>query len=234
MLNECRRLLEGGLLFGIATGRGRSVRDSLQSGLPRRVWGRVWVGYYNGGDVAPLADDSAPSLTNEVDPLLADALELLKAAPSLAAWCKLTQRPKQLTVEPTGGISSERLASEVMTVLAPLEHRGVRVLASSHSVDVLPPGTGKLTVVDAIASRLNQGRQVLCIGDRGAWPGNDCALLSHHPSLSVDEVSSSLTTCWNLAPAGVSGPSATLLYLRAIRVEHGYATLSGRDLWVSR
>jgi hypothetical protein len=231
ILSECQRLLAGGIVIGIATGRGRSVRDALQDGLPRQSWQQVVVGYYNGGDIAALTDTSAPSRDGAIEPLLTQAARLLENVPAVKACCTLTIRPKQITVEPTAAISTDRLMSEVMTVLAPLEEQGVRVLASSHSVDVLPCGVGKLAVVDVVKQRVGPNRQVLCIGDRGAWPGNDCALLTHQPSLSVDEVSSSFTTCWNLVAPGLTGPDAALRYLRAVRLTEGSATFDGRDFW---
>ena len=229
--NECRRLLEGGILIGIATGRGRSVRESLQSALPRGLWDRVFVGYYNGGEIAGLARDDVPSREATAEPPLDVAKDLLERDSLLQGIASLTARRRQITVEPKRCISTEALMSYVMTLLASLEEQGVRVLTSSHSVDVLPPGVGKLAVVHEVQRRLREGTEVLAIGDRGAWPGNDCALLSHVPSLSVDEVSSSLMTCWNIAPSGVSGADAVLKYLQLVSVSHGYATLDARDLW---
>ncbi len=229
--NECRRILEGGVVIGIATGRGRSVRESLQKTLPRGLWDRVVVGYYNGGEIAPLVRDDVPSRDAPAEPPLDVAKALLERDPLLAGLASLTVRRRQITVEPKRRISTDALMSLVMTLLAPLEEHGVRVLTSSHSVDVLPSGVGKLAVVHDVQRRTREGSEVLCIGDRGAWPGNDCALLSHAPSLSVDEVSASLTTCWNIAPAGVTGADAALRYLQSIRVSDGYATLDARNLW---
>ncbi len=57
---------------------------------------------------------------------------------------------------------------------------------------------------------------MLCIGDRGCWPGNDFALLNQEFALSSDEVSGSPDTCWNIAPAGHRGVQATLGYLSAL------------------
>jgi hypothetical protein len=99
---------------------------------------------------------------------------------------------------------------------------------------VLPPGVGKLAVVDEVKQRVPKGTEVLCIGDLGAWPGNDSALLSHWPSLSVDEVSASMATCWNIAPAGMRGADVVLLYLQALRVSKGKATIDAVDFWRSR
>jgi hypothetical protein len=226
-----RRLLEGGLLIGIATGRGRSVRESLQKTLPRSVWERVLIGYYNGGAIGSLAQDDVPSRDDPVAHPLSLAIDCLQRDPLLGDLATLTLRRRQITVEPKRSVSTDALMSHIMTVLAPLEEHGVRGLASSHSVDVLPPGVGKLAVVEVVKQQARPGTEVLCIGDRGAWPGNDCALLSHVPSLSVDEVSASLTTCWNLAPAGTSGIDATLQYLRAIDGTDGIARFNARALW---
>lgn len=229
--DECRRLLEGNIVIGIATGRGRSVRESLQKTLPRSLWERVIVGYYNGGEIASLARDDVPPREAPAEPPLDVARDLLERDPLLQRLATLTVRRRQITVEPKLRVRTDVLMAHVMTLLASLEEDGVRVLTSSHSVDVLPPGVGKLAVVREVERRVKEGTEVLCIGDRGAWPGNDCALLSHVPSLSVDEVSASLTTCWNLAPAGVSGVAAALRYLTSIQVSKGHATLDARDLW---
>jgi len=224
-------LLEAGLILGIATGRGRSVRESLQKTLLSGLWDRVVVGYYNGGEIALLERNEAPLRESPPEPPLDIVRDLLKRDPLLHSLASLTIRRRQITIEPNRRISTDTLLSYVMTLIAPLEAQGVRVLASSHSVDVLPLGVGKLAVVDDVKRRIREGTEVLCIGDRGAWPGNDCALLSHEPSLSVDEVSASLTTCWNIAPPGLSGADATLRYLQSIRIANGYATLHARDLW---
>jgi hydroxymethylpyrimidine pyrophosphatase-like HAD family hydrolase len=233
LAKECRRLLEGGLVLGIATGRGRSVRESLQKTLPRAVWDRVLVGYYNGGEIASLARDDQPSRAPTAQAPLNLAKELLDQDRVLLDLASLTTRRRQITIEPKLSVPTDALMKHTMSVLAPLETHGVRVLTSSHSVDVLPPGITKLAVVDAVRSRI-EGREILCIGDRGTWPGNDTALLSHKPSLSVDEVSASLATCWNIAPPGLSGPDATLQYLRCLRLTKGTATFVLPDIWRSR
>lgn len=231
LASECCRLLDAGLVIGIATGRGRSVRESLQKALPQTLWDRVVLGYYNGGEIASLVRDDVPFRDAHTEAPLDVALGLLESDPLLQGIASFTARRRQITVEPARSVSTLALASHVMTLLAPLEERGVRVLTSSHSVDVLPLGVGKLAVVDDVRRRIREDLGVLCIGDRGAWPGNDCALLSHEPSLSVDEVSASLNTCWNISPLGVSGVKATLGYLQSIRVREGYATMDARDFW---
>jgi hypothetical protein len=60
-VDELDRLLRADVIIGVATGRGKSVHQRLQEGLAREHWERVVVGYYNGGDVALLNDDSRPN-----------------------------------------------------------------------------------------------------------------------------------------------------------------------------
>lgn len=226
LASELRRLLEAELLVGIATGRGRSVREALQKALPRALWDRVVVGYYNGAEIAPLARNEAPQRDAKPVAPLDTAAELLRSDTVIARLTDITERKLQLTIEPRTHLSAERLLAHVMAILAPVEALGVRVLTSSHSVDVLAPNVSKLNVIANLAARMPPDAQVLAIGDRGAWPGNDFAMLAHDLSLSVDDVSSVLESCWNLAPAGVLGPNATLLYLRALSVHAGVGRVS--------
>jgi hypothetical protein len=69
---------------------------------------------------------------------------------------------------------------------------------------------------------------VLCIGDRGRWPGNDFALLQEPYSLSVDEVSPDPNTCWNLAPPGHRGIQVTLDYLQSLELDSSLPSVTMR------
>lgn len=71
---------------------------------------------------------------------------------------------------------------------------------------------------------------ILSIGDKGQWPGNDFDLLANPFSLSVNEVSGDPTTCWNLAPAGHRGVQATLDYLGCFRTNQGYFYIDLKQL----
>lgn len=221
---ECSRLLKEGLYLGIATGRGRSVRKELQKALDPQLWARVHIGYYNGTDIGALGDDNLPKRDEPNDSVLKRAHALLSADLWLTATAKIDPRPQQITVEPLGSTRTDALAAHVMARLAPLDGEGVRIVVSSHSLDVLGPRRGKGSLVSWLREQITDGLDVLCIGDRGAWPGNDYSLLAEPMSLSVDEVSSLNDSCWNLAPRGVSGPDATLLYLRALNARSGVGT----------
>lgn len=126
----------------------------------------------------------------------------------------------------------QHLAQIVEGVAYTFGPSGVQVVRSSHSVDITAPGVSKRLVASTIAEmlRLREGRRdVLCIGDRGKWPGNDYALLAEPFSLSVDEVSPNPATCWNLLPPGMSGAEAAVVYLRALEAGRGFCRFA-RDL----
>lgn len=226
---ECMRLLRAGMYVGIATGRGKSVRRELQKALDRDVWPLVHIGYYNGTDIGELGDDALPKTDAPSDTVLKRAVQLLSSDTWLTAAAKVTPRPRQLTIEPNGAIRTDALAAHVMARLAPLDGQGVRIVVSSHSLDVLGAEPGKGSLVSRLREKTARKREVLCIGDRGAWPGNDYSLLAEPLSLSVDVVSSLSEACWNLAPAGVMGPDATLLYLRALKVRRGVGTFTWNE-----
>jgi hydroxymethylpyrimidine pyrophosphatase-like HAD family hydrolase len=226
---ECARLLNAGVRLGIATGRGKSVRDELQKALDKQLWPLVQVGYYNGTDIGTLDEDNSPSMVGPKEKVLTYAQVLLAADAWLSAAAKLTARSHQISVEPKGAVRTDALAAHVMSLLAPLDGEGVRIVISSHSLDVLGPTRGKGTLVSWLRKQIGDSLEVLCIGDRGAWPGNDYSLLAEPLSLSVDEVSSIENSCWNLAPLGISGPDATLLYLRAIKTHGGIGTFTWKE-----
>jgi len=94
-----------------------------------------------------------------------------------------------------------------------------------HDFDTPGRKTGFETLMKAIIEEKNFEAKILCIGDKGRWPGNDFALLSTRYSLSVDSVSYSPTCCWNLAPVGIRGTQATEYYLSKIKKATGQITL---------
>lgn len=54
------RLLDAGIFIGIATGRGKSLKEDLRNRIPPSLWSHILVGYYNGSDTGLLSDDSHP------------------------------------------------------------------------------------------------------------------------------------------------------------------------------
>jgi hypothetical protein len=219
---ELVRILRAGVVVGVATGRGGSAGKALRAAIPKQLWKRVVVGYYNGSEVSPLEAEDRPTQGEPGEPLAAVARALL-ADPRLAASATLEVRRMQIAVMPKPSIPGDAVFA-VVSELAEQHAKGTaRVVSSSHSVDVLAPGVSKLAVVNAVRERCRTPLRaaVLCVGDRGRWPGNDHALLSEPLSLSVHEVSSDPETCWNVAPPGHRGVQAIVGYLRAIIARAG-------------
>jgi hypothetical protein len=208
-------IVEAGFLLGIATGRGKSARQALQSALNKRTWERVQIGYYNGGVVAGLEDDTQPATNCCIAPELqnvSDALDMFAQS-----QFELSIRPQQITVEPRLNMDVRELWSRVAQRLEEAGVHGVKVVASTRSVDVIPETTSKLALVRALEEK-RPNSTLLCIGDRPCWPGNDAQLLTQDFSLSVDEVDGSPSSAWNLAPAGVLGAAALRFYLSRITI----------------
>lgn len=207
------RLLKLGVLVGVATGRGKSANTDLRQKLSKRLWHRVQVGYYNGADIGSLSDDAYPGQARAAGVMrkLAQALKN-NATIRQAATCEV--RAQQITIIPRTAAGAPSIWEAVQGTIARTANDAVTVARSGHSVDVVAPGASKTNLLRRIEeSASNPNSAVLVIGDQGAWPGNDFALLSHPFSLSVDEVSPDPCTCWNLAPAGYRGIQATAYYL---------------------
>lgn len=206
-------IVDAGFLLGIATGRGKSVRQALQAAISKSTWRRVEIGYYNGAVVAGLEDDTQPLTNSCIAPELQNASDALNKFTQ--SQFELSIRPQQITVEARTTMDVRELWSRVAQRLEEAGVNGVKVVASTRSVDVVPEGTSKLALVRALEQE-RPNSTFLCIGDRPCWPGNDAQLLSQNFSLSVDEVDGSPSSAWNLAPAGVLGAAALRYYLSKI------------------
>ena len=209
--SELQRLLDAGIILGVASGRGKSVHAQLRAALHPTSWTNVSVGLYNGSQVMTLDKE----IIDRPDEL---SLSLVTAH---SRMCKLRAilgfdtevRPYQISLRPQTGPGPEHLRRVVIEQLADID--GLSVLASSHAVDIVPLETSKVNVVKAVRSK--RSGATLCIGDQGAGGGNDFDLLHCGLSLSVDRVSSRLETCWNIGQPGLAGPLLTLQYLRALQ-----------------
>ncbi len=222
---EFDRLLKTGIIVGIATGRGRSVRVALRSLISEEFWHQVLIGYYNGSDIAPLADQSRPDVAQSMDKSLESAAQLLDAQARLQRMSVIEKRPKQITLVPNERGTLREVSMIVCDLLSKLGPVPPSIVTSSHSVDILAPGVSKVDLIEAcqdMAGRTSSAREVLCVGDNGEWPGNDHELLATPYSLSVDTVSPDPATCWNLAPPGHRGAVATLGYLTRLHVVAGH------------
>lgn len=214
------RLIENGFVFAIATGRGKSVRTSLRDAVSEALWPRITVGYYNGLEIAPLSDDDTPNSSARPSRALAAVASRLRAQPEVALCAQQTDRARQITLEPRHALREDHLWLLAQQAILSEGVSGVHVVRSSHSIDIIDAKRAKGAVVDAMRESVGDGA-ILCVGDRGRWPGNDHELLAEPFSLSVDEVSLDPATCWHLGPAGSRGPSVLLGYLERLQLRNG-------------
>jgi len=215
---ELTRLLHGGIVLGIATGRGDSARTDLRKVLPKQVWDNVYLGYYNGSDLGRLSDDRHPDSSGTPCDSLKSVADALSMHPIISGFAKCKAGLNQISVRPSS-VVGEELVWRLVQQLAQIH--GLAALRSSHSIDVLRPDVSKCSLLNQIRSLLHEGSDVLSIGDKGQWPGNDYDLLNAPYSLSVDEVSADPNTCWNIAPPGHRGVQALLDYLGWIQLREG-------------
>ena len=229
VIEQLVRVLDAGLYVGVATGRGKSVRQRLQEALPRQLWSRVIVGYYNGADVALLENNARPDGSDTPCEALREVARALRSDPILAQLVRFECRIPQIMIEVrrhTDVDQAWELVQQVV-VASPMQ---ISLLRSSHSMDVIAPGVDKRSVVQHIRDVVGQNHDVLCIGDRGRFPGNDHQLLTEPNALSVDECSPGLKSGWNLAPLGHRGPAACVSYLRSLSFSKGSARLHTREI----
>jgi len=225
MTEQLIRLLDAGILVGFATGRGKSIREALQSEniIPREYWDQIIIGYYNGSDISVLSDNNSPDGKERSCPdLTKESLCIQQLSSTKTLECTFEERLNQITVE-TKSLLPEGLLWQMVYNEAQNNCAQLKITRSSHSIDILKKDVTKCTVIEKMTGKLLKNRSVLSIGDRGEWPGNDFDLLSSELSLSVDEVSTSSSSCWNLCPPGIKGPYGTVHYLKRLVTDSGIA-----------
>ena len=215
-------LLKNNIIIGVATGRGKSVRDGLQKVIPKKWQSGVRIGYYNGGIIGCLDDDFTPSNDETMDEALARFMSQI-GDKDMPKDSTVETRPRQISIQMNDSVSSD--LTHALNMVAK-ERKDVKIVESTHSVDVLPLHVSKLNLVDQIQKELQLSRQVLCVGDKGERPGNDFELLSTRFSLSVNETSKNPDNCWNTLPFGLYGENGVLEYFKDTVVRDGHFTLS--------
>ncbi|MFN0050629.1 MAG: sucrose-6-phosphate hydrolase [Planctomycetales bacterium] len=212
--------LKAGIQLGIATGRGKSVRDRLRKAFTKTLWKRIVVGYYNGAEVTTLDNDSSPDGRDVVGAQLVQIRQAIEHDRYLTASAETTYRQSQVTLIPKAAVALGAVWEHVEQLVHRTNGAHARVLRSGHSVDIVAWETSKLAVAERVRTLVidNSEAPVLCIGDRGRWPGNDFELLGGDFGLSVYEVSPDPHHCWNVCPPGQRGRQATLFYFRNLVV----------------
>lgn len=215
IVEELIRIARSGAHLAIATGRGASVKRDLRKLIPTDLWKRIAIGYYNGAEIATLADDRVPDGEDRVCDALAPLAAALREQSELADIATQTNRPFQITLQARRPTPESRLWDLAQQTVLMAGDRNITITRSSHSIDIVAAGVSKLNVLKYLRKSIGAA-PVLTIGDRGRWPGNDYELLKEPFALSVDELSVDPNTCWNLAPRGQRGIAATLCYLKAL------------------
>lgn len=222
VLEQIVRLVEAGVVVAVASGRGGSMRDRLREGLPEPLWSKIHLGLYNGGWITDVSSTSEPEeATSE---FLFHVLRITNRLQSLGVPIMRVKcnPPYQVSVRFTEGTDTERmwyvLADALLQAGLGVDH----MVRSKHSVDILADGVSKSKLIVHLIQKFGfLPDEVLTMGDQGAWPGNDAALLDHRYSLSVDLPSRRLDRGWKLAPAHKRDVDATLWYLERIELLDG-------------
>ena len=208
------RLTRAGTIVAIVSGRGNSLRLRLREAIPESEWARIHLGLYNGGWVGILSDNEKfESRTSELLNHVSRIARKLKTVGVPILEVKPTP-PYQVSIRFREGVDTEAMWFVIGDALrhAGLELSGM--VRSRHSIDVLAPGTSKSHLIAKLIQQYQLlPHELLAIGDQGAWPGNDAALLEHRCSVSVDLPSRRLNRGWKLAPPEKRGVDAALWYM---------------------
>jgi hypothetical protein len=214
------RLLDAGMVVGIATGRGSSIVTALRDMTPERVWPEIVVGMHNGSILFRLHEGEPKDRHLSPAEPLQQAYEILSGSAFLAHVAHIRSRPTQLTVSSLRPLPEGLLRRFILEALSGTTSPAVDVLSSDHSVDIVARGASKLCVVAEVERMLvarRPGFTVMTVGDQGQEGGNDALFLARPLGLSVEHASSVFGGCWNVAPAGARRTAALLGYLGALR-----------------
>lgn len=219
MKEALEQLLKANVRVVVVTGRGNSILEALERYIDEEYRDNVLVGPYNG-----LYFLSMKQLrTSHVNPGRCDIVqpndELSQMHDTLKEYVttEISQKSHLLQIKQVADVS--RLYDLCRSIMAKHRFASLNIIKSTHSIDIVYSNRcDKAKVKD-----LTQGN-ILCIGDCGAYGGNDYSMLALPYSLSVDSVSQDYDTCWNLAPADTMGVKATLHYLKSIVIKEGYFT----------
>jgi hydroxymethylpyrimidine pyrophosphatase-like HAD family hydrolase len=215
--------LEKGFVLGVVSGRGKSLRTDLEEIFKgnRKLMQKIVVGYYNGSDISYLTDSKSPDKSQPMYPGLKIIEEHLSKKGLVA-----DKSPNQLTFKSETTLEWNRTREMILNEIMLMNIDDITIVESSHSLDVIPKKIASKNHIIEYCKKLCMGNgvaeNVLCIGDKGQWPGNDYELLANDFALSVGEVSSISDTGWNLCPPGLRDEKAVAYLLKNIKFEKKY------------
>ena len=222
IIEQLRRLTSSGIIVGIASGRGGSIGEQLETHLEEALWPMIRLGLYNGGWIGRLGE--TPTKVEQLSEFLIHAQRVVSNLRSYGvpiAQIRATP-PHQLSIRFENGVSTENMWFVIVDALKQAGLEAGTILRSKHSVDILSRGVSKSHLVARIVQdhRIDP-YEIVTMGDLGAWPGNNSALLQHQFSLSVDLPSRRLDRGWKLAPKYKRDVDATLWYLARLTIGDG-------------
>ncbi len=219
-----KELLNAGITIAIATGRGKSVREVLQKRIrSAKLRRQIVLGYHNGAEIGTLDDNACPPVDSPLQKQLKPISKLIRESSLISENAEIQAKGGQITLELHECLNRSALYDEVTRIVAASSQPGLDVVTSTHSIDILAPRVSKRTILKHLEGLGINLSSILCIGDRGNWPGNDASLLSHPLSLCVDEVSTDPTTCWNISNRHQRYDAATVELLGMLSVNGGAA-----------
>ena len=214
VIDHIKRLVEAGVLVGIASGRGDSIQEELAKVLSTQIQEKLYLGLYNGGWIGTAA--TAMSVPTGTVEFLSHVTRIARKLKSLGVPIERIKptHPYQVSIRFRDGLPTDQMWFVVADALRQAGLTTGTLFRSKHSVDVLAPGVSKSGLIAHIIQQEKiDPHQILTMGDQGAWPGNDVSLLEHRFSLSVDMPSRRLDRGWKLAPGHKRDVDATIWYL---------------------
>lgn len=214
VITHLERLVRSGVVVGIASGRGGSIQDCLKTSFPKDILAKIHLGLYNGGLLIDAA--TTPDKAQETSEFLSHVTRIIVRLKDLGVPIQgyRATHPYQVSVRFQEGLSTDHMWFVIADALRQAGIDLSSMVKSKHSVDILAKGISKSRLIAHIIHTFKiDPYEILTVGDQGAWPGNDSALLEHRFSLSVDVPSRRLDRGWKLAPPHKRDVDATLWYL---------------------
>ncbi len=221
VVDHLKRLVEAGVLVGIASGRGNSIQEELAKVLSAEILEKLYLGLYNGGWIGTAA--TAMSIPAGTVEFLSHVTRIARKLKSLGVPIERIKptHPYQVSIRFRDGLPTDQMWFVVADALRQAGLTTGTLFRSKHSVDVLTPGVSKSGLIaHMIQQEKIDPHQILTMGDQGAWPGNDVSLLEHRFSLSVDMPSRRLDRGWKLAPGHKRDVDATIWYLDRFQTDN--------------
>ncbi|WP_148287797.1 HAD hydrolase family protein, partial [Rhodopseudomonas sp. B29] len=109
IIDHVKRLLEAGVVIGVASGRGGSMADHLERVFDQTHWSKIWLGLYNGGWIGKLGD--LPPETERLSEFLIHAKRIITNLQSFGVPISVIKAtaPYQISIRFEGGVNTETM-----------------------------------------------------------------------------------------------------------------------------